>query len=107
MDPDLRTFIFGTLAQPFSITLSFPRFEGPAYERALTLARQARSYRESGSGDQIRSFARFQPEDIRGAARRSTSWWARSKAPRCWSTSGPGHSRASCGCRLFWYLLPR
>lgn len=106
MDPDLRTFIFGTLAQPFSITLSFPRFEGAAYDRAVTLARQARGYRESGSGDQIRSFARFQPEDA--AALRTLYELVGSVDgaevlvdERAWPFA------RELWLPLFWYLLPR
>jgi hypothetical protein len=63
LDPDLRDALFGPGDRPFSITLVFPRFEGPAYARALELARGAADYREVGQGDRFRSRARFLPSD--------------------------------------------
>lgn len=62
LDPDLHTALFGPPPRPFSITVSFPRFEGPDYERALVLARTASEYREVGSGEAFRSRARFLPD---------------------------------------------
>ncbi len=61
LDPDLHAALFGS-KRPFSITIIFPRFEGPEYERALTLARAADDYREVGLGDAFRSRARFLPD---------------------------------------------
>jgi hypothetical protein len=46
------------------LTLAFPRFEGPAYERALALARASRQCLETGSGAEFRVRARFQPDDV-------------------------------------------
>ena len=63
LDPDLRAALFRGEPQPFSITLSFPRFEGPDYERALGLARGAAEYRAVGSGKQLRHRARYFPRD--------------------------------------------
>jgi hypothetical protein len=63
LDPDLREALFGAQGRPFSITLVFPRFEGPGYERALTLARASAEYREVGEGPAFRSRARFLPSD--------------------------------------------
>jgi len=59
LDPDLHAALFGTPARPFSITLAFPRFEGPDYERALELARASAEYREVGRGGEFRHRARF------------------------------------------------
>jgi hypothetical protein len=59
LDPDLHAALFGEPPRPFSITLSFPRFEGPEYERALEMARKSAEYREVGRGDQFRHRARF------------------------------------------------
>ena len=39
LDPDLHDALFGPTARPFSITLSFPRFEGDDYARAVELAK--------------------------------------------------------------------
>lgn len=59
LDPDLHDALFGTGGRPFSITVVFPRFEGPDYEKAVELARQASEYREVGSGVDVRVRARF------------------------------------------------
>ena len=63
LDPDLRDALFGSEPQPFSITLSFPRFEGPDYGRALELAREAAEYRAVGRGKALRHRARYFPGD--------------------------------------------
>ena len=63
LDPDLRAALFRSEPRPFSITLSFPRFEGPDYERALELARGAAEYRAVGSGTKLRHRARYFPGD--------------------------------------------
>src|SRR5262245_22933628 len=60
LDPDLHAALFGS-KRPFSITIVFPRFEGPDYERALAVARAADDYREVGLGHAFRSRARFLP----------------------------------------------
>ena len=59
LDPDLRDALFRPEPRPFSITLSFPRFDGPDYERALELARGAAEYRAVGSGKALRHRARY------------------------------------------------
>ena len=64
LDPDLRDALFGPGDRPFSITLVFPRFDGPEYARALELAKDAAEYREVGQGDRFRSRARFVPSDV-------------------------------------------
>ena len=63
LDPDLRDALYGPGDRPFSITLVFPRFEGPDYERALDLARAGAEYREIGEGAAFRSRARFLASD--------------------------------------------
>jgi hypothetical protein len=57
----LHAALFGS-KRPFSLTIVFPRFEGPDYERALALAREADDYREVGLGAAFRSRARFRPD---------------------------------------------
>ena len=44
---------------PFSITLVFPPFDGPDYERAVAKARASAEYLELGEGDTRRHRARF------------------------------------------------
>ena len=61
LDPDLRDELFGPGERPFSITLVFPKFEGPEYERALEVARNAAEVREAGQGESARVRARFLP----------------------------------------------
>jgi len=63
LDPDLHAALFGTPPRPFSITLAFPRFEGPDYDRALEMARRSAEYREVGRGDGFRHRARFFTSD--------------------------------------------
>ena len=63
LDPDLHDVLFGPTERPFSITLSFPRFESDDYERAVALAKRAPEYREVGSGKALRHRARFYPEN--------------------------------------------
>jgi hypothetical protein len=63
LDPDLREVLFGIPPGPFSITLVFPAFDGPDYDRALALARASAEYKETGSGPGFRHRARFLPAD--------------------------------------------
>ena len=61
LDPDLRDALYGPETRPFSVTLSFPAFDGPDYERAVTLARASAEYRVAGRGRDLRHRARFFP----------------------------------------------
>jgi hypothetical protein len=61
LDPDLRMALFGRPPLPFSVTIVFPRFDGPGYERAVALARASAEYREVGRGNDLRHRARFWP----------------------------------------------
>jgi hypothetical protein len=63
LDPALAEALFGTPRRPFSVSLQFPRFDGPDYARALELARASAEYREIGSGPDLRHRARFYPGD--------------------------------------------
>jgi len=65
LDPDLRDALYGPGDRPFSITVVFPRFEGPDYARAVELSRGGAEYREVGQGQAFRSRARFLPSDAR------------------------------------------
>ena len=63
LDPDLHEALFGARPRPFSITIVFPRLEGPEFERALEIARGSAEFRETGSGDRLRYRARFWSSD--------------------------------------------
>jgi hypothetical protein len=63
LDPDLSDALYGPRGRPFSITVVFPRFEGPDYDKALELARQASECRELGAGTDFRVRARFLPSE--------------------------------------------
>jgi hypothetical protein len=63
LHPELRAAIFGAPGLPFSITLDFPTFEGPNYERALELARGSDEYVEVTVDGLRRHRARFFPGD--------------------------------------------
>ena len=65
LDPDLHTTLFGPRDLPFSITLVFPPFDGPAYEQAIDKARASAEYRELGEGANRRHRARFFSNDAR------------------------------------------
>jgi hypothetical protein len=65
LSPELSEALFGTPRLPFSISVDFPRFDGPEYERALEMARGAAEYREIGSGPGLRHRARFYPQDAK------------------------------------------
>jgi len=64
LDPDLRDALFGPGDRPFSVTLVFPRFDEPDYARSLELAQGAAEYREVGTGEGLRSRARFLTTDV-------------------------------------------
>jgi hypothetical protein len=61
LHPELREAIFGASALPFSITLSFPKFDGESYTRALELAAAADDHKDVGSGQSFRHLATFFP----------------------------------------------
>ncbi len=63
LDPDLHDALFGRTERPFSITLSFPRFDGDEYDRAVELARAAPEYRLVGKDAGVRHRARYFPAD--------------------------------------------
>ena len=63
LDPRLREALFGAPPLPFSITLVFPRFDGPEYAPAVSLAKAADEYLETGVGAEFRHRARFVPAD--------------------------------------------
>ena len=63
LDPELAEALFGTPRLPFSISVEFPRFDGPEYARAMEMARAAAEYKEIGSGAAARHRVRFYPQD--------------------------------------------
>jgi len=63
LNPELSEALFGTPKLPFSISIEFPRFDGPDYERALEMARASAEYKEIGSGGTLRHRARFYSQD--------------------------------------------
>ena len=64
LDPDLHATLFGARDLPFSITLVFPPFDGPDYERAVEKARTSAEYRDTGDGAERRHRARFFSNDV-------------------------------------------
>ena len=62
LNPELSEALFGTSPLPFSVSIEFPRFDGPDYSRAVDMARGASDYREIGSGTLLRHRARFYPD---------------------------------------------
>ncbi len=64
LDPELAAALYGTPPRPFSLTFSFPFFEGPEHERAVEMARRSLEYCEVGSGEARRHRARFQSNQV-------------------------------------------
>lgn len=64
LNPELAEALFGRPRLPFSVSLEFPAFEGPSYDRALLLARGSAEYREITVGHSIRHRARFYPTGV-------------------------------------------
>lgn len=62
LHPELREAIFGAASLPFSVTLSFPPFEGESYAKALELAQAADDYKDVGQGASRRHLAAFFPD---------------------------------------------
>lgn len=106
LDPELHAALFGPPPRPFSITVVFPRFEGADYERAMTLARASREYREVGSGEEFRSRARFQPEDVL-ALRDLYEIVGRHDGTTVLVDDVPVPYARTLWLPLLWYLLPR
>lgn len=63
LDPALSEVLFGTPRRPFSVSLEFPAFDGPAFAKALELARASEEYLEVRHGATVRHRARFYPQD--------------------------------------------
>jgi hypothetical protein len=63
LNPELAEALFGASPRPFSISIDFPRFDGPDYARAVEMARRSAEYRETGAGASVRHRARFYPAD--------------------------------------------
>jgi hypothetical protein len=61
LHPELREAIFGASSLPFSVTLSFPRFDGETYARAIELAERADEYHAVTIGESVRNLATFFP----------------------------------------------
>jgi hypothetical protein len=66
IEPELRTELFGAEARPFSITITFPRFDGDDYPKAVDLAKRSAEYVETGKGEQFRHRARYMTGDVIG-----------------------------------------
>lgn len=63
LDPDLHNTLFGPRDLPFSVTLVFPPFDGPNYDKAVEKAKASAEYLETGEGANRRHRARFFPGD--------------------------------------------
>jgi hypothetical protein len=106
LDPDLHEALFGAPPGPFSITLVFPPFPGPGYEHAVTLARQARDYREVGAGESLRHRATFHSSDA-AALRDLFSLVGRLDATDVLVDGRPLPHARELWLPLVWFLLPR
>lgn len=65
MEEKLADILYpSTKAKTFKITLVFGYKTSPDYEKALDLARRNPTYREEGSGEWVRHYVAFTPEDV-------------------------------------------
>ena len=105
LDPDLRDVLFDPEERPFSVTLSFPRFEGEDYRRAVALAREAPEYREVGRGAAFRHRARYYPSD----AARLRALFELVDRHRCevLVDDRPAPYARELWLPLIWFLIPR
>jgi len=106
LDPDLHDALFGRSNRPFSITLVFPRFDSPDFERAMELARDATEVREVGEGRAYRVRARFLPSEplkLRGL------FEIVSRLPECevLIDDRPVPFARELWLPLVWFLIPR
>jgi len=106
LDPDLYAALFGAPPGPFSITLVFPRFDSPDYERALEMARDSAEYREVGSGAAFRHRARFRPAD---ALKLRDLFEIVGRVPECevLIDDRPVPYARELWLPLVWFLIPR
>lgn len=63
IDPELHNTLFGPRDPRFSVTLVFPEFAGPDFEKALAKARASAEFVETGEGETRRYRARFFSSD--------------------------------------------
>jgi hypothetical protein len=63
IDPELRAELFGNGGRPFSVTVTFPRFDAGDYSKAVDLAKSSAEYLETGTGERFRHRARYYPKD--------------------------------------------
>ena len=63
LNPELAEALFGRSPLPFSLSIEFPTFAGPDFERAMTLARGSAEYLEVPAAPAPRHRARFYPGD--------------------------------------------
>ena len=63
LNPELAEALFGRSPLPFSISIEFPTFDGPGFERAMAMARASEEYLEVREGAVERHRARFYPRD--------------------------------------------
>ena len=63
LNPELAEALFGRSPLPFSISIEFPAFDGPGFERAMAMARASEEYLEVREGAVVRHRARFYPRD--------------------------------------------
>ena len=63
LNPELAEALFGRPPLPFSVSVEFPAFEGPDFERALGFARASAELLEIRHGATLRYRARFYPQD--------------------------------------------
>jgi hypothetical protein len=106
LDPDLRMALFGAPARPFSLTVVFPPFDGPDYDRAVELARQSREYLEVGTGPDRRTRARYQPDDVE-ALRDLYRLVGHHDGTEVLVDERPVPYARELWLPLLWYLLPR
>jgi hypothetical protein len=106
LDPDLRDALYGPQDRPFSITIVFPRFDGPDFERAVAIARTGAECREVGEGAAFRVRARFLPSEPL-KLRDLFDLVSRQEGCEVLVDDRPVPYARELWLPLFWFLIPR
>jgi hypothetical protein len=107
LDPDLQAALLESPpARPFSCTLVFAPFDGPAYAEALAIARSSAEHMETGRGDALRHRARFTPEQV-PALRDLWQLVGHHDTSEVLIDDRPVPYARELWLPLLWYLLPR
>ena len=107
LDADLQDALAKTPSRrPFSFTVVFAPFAGPAYEQAVQLARTSSDYIETGTGSRLRHRARFRLDQA-ASMHRMWELVGTDAGSEVLVDDRPVPYARELWLPLLWYLLPR